>query len=247
MSKASTVSRSMIAALAAIGISSTAQAGSLSVSPVSVTLDEKMQTAAVTLRNEGDESRVVQTELLRWTQQNDEDVQTPSHDLLVNPPIVTLRPGQTQIIRVGLNRKVDKAQELAYRLYVTEVPPPPKEGFTGLRIALRLGLGVYVTPKAKLVDRLDWSASRNQEGNLILSLRNSGNHHVRMTNVKVRDAVTGKQLAEWQQPHITLLAGQSRQISLSLPADWRGSQASLVATTDDGVAETRIGLEQPAR
>ena len=41
----------------------------------------------------------------------------------------------TQIIRIGLNRRVDKTQELAYRLYISEVPPPPKEGFTGLRIA----------------------------------------------------------------------------------------------------------------
>lgn len=246
MSLNSTVSRWLFAGLLCAGLSASAVAASLSISPIVVTLDEKKHSAALTIKNEGSEARVIQTELLRWTQENGENIHTPSRDILVNPPISKLQPGQTQIIRIGLNRKVDKAQELAYRLYVSEVPPPPKEDFTGLRIALRFGVAVFVSPKAKLIDKLDWKAARNPEGALQLTLRNSGNRHLRLTSLKVRDPGNGQQLAKWQQSHIILLAGQARQISLPLPPGWQGKQLGLIAGTDDGLAETRIELDQLA-
>ncbi len=237
------VSRLMTSALLTLGITAVAQAASLSVTPINVTLDEKKHSAALTLKNESDETKVIQTELLRWTQENGENIYTPSRDILVNPPIAKLQPGQTQVIRIGLNRKADKAQEQAYRLYVSEVPPPPKEGFTGLRIALRFGLAVFVSPKAKLVEKLEWKATRGTDGTLQLTLLNSGNRHMRLITLKVRDPGNGQQLAEWQQSPFTLLAGQARQITLPLPSEWRGKQLGLVADTANGLAETRIELE----
>jgi len=239
--------RKLLAGLLLSGVSASVLAASLSISPVVVKLDEKTRTAAITLKNEGSESRVIQTELLRWTQKDGENVHAPSRDILVNPPIATLQPGQTQIIRVGLNRKADKVQELAYRLYISEVPPPPKEGFTGLRIALRLGLAVFVPPRAKLTGKLDWKAARNQKGDLQLTLRNGGNRHLRLVSLEVRDPDDGRQLAELQQPLPTLLAEQTRQLSLSLPTDWQGKDVRLVASTEDGLVETRVKLEQAAK
>lgn len=247
MFTATIVSRLMTLALLALGIAATAQAASLSVTPVHVTLDGKKHSAALTLRNEGRESRVIQTELLRWTQENGENVHTPSRDILVNPPIVTLRPGRSQVIRIGLNRKADKTQELAYRLYISEVPPPPKEGFTGLRIALRLGVPVFVAPAAKPVSRLEWKAARSPEGMLQLTMLNNGNRHIRLNTLKVSDPLNGQQLAELNRPQHTLLAGQTRQISLPLPPGWEGRRVTLRAGAEnDGAAETQIELEQPA-
>ncbi len=243
----SSASRLMAAALLSLAVTATAQAASLSISPVLVTLNEKKHTAALTLKNESSEAKVIQTELLRWTQENGENTYTPSRDILANPPIAKLQPGQTQVIRIGLNRKADKTQELAYRLYISEVPPPPKEGFTGLRIALRLGLAVFVSPKASPIDKAEWKAARSPEGTLELTLLNSGNRHMRLTSLKVRDPGSGRQLAEWQQEAATLLAGQTRRITLTLPPDWQGEQLGLVAGTDEGLAETRVELEQSAR
>lgn len=243
----SPVSRLLRATLLALVFNATAHAASLSVSPILVTLDEKKHSAALTLKNESNEARVIQTELLGWAQQNGENIYTPTRDILVNPPIATLQPGQSQIIRLGLNRKVDKTRELTYRLYISEVPPPPKEGFTGLRIALRLGLAVFVSPKAKPIDKQDWKAARSPEGALQLTLRNSGNRHMRLTSLKVRDLSNGQQLAEWQPSPTTLLAGQARQISLPLPPGWQGKQLGLVAGTDEGQSETSVELDQAAR
>lgn len=245
MLTASSVSRFIAAALLSLA-ATVAQAASLSISPTLVALDEKRHSAALTLKNESDEVKVIQTELLRWTQENGENVYAPSRDILTNPPIAKLQPGQTQVIRIGLNRKVDKEQELAYRLYISEVPPPPKEGFTGLRIALRLGIAVFVSPRATLADRMEWKAARDPDGALQLTLINSGNHHLHMNSLKVRDPGDGRQLAEWKHPPFTLLAGQSRQISLPLPPGWQGRQLGLVVGADDDLTEATIELAPPA-
>src|SRR5512135_2314395 len=179
MLTSSAITRLLTAAMLAGGIAAGAQAGSLTVTPVVVTLDDKTHTASLTVKNEGHEARVVQTELLRWTQKNGADVQTPSRDILVNPPMATLQPGQTQTVRIGLKREADNMQELAYRLYLTEVPPP-SEGFTGLRIALRLGVPIYVLPKAKPSARVGWRAARAPNGSLLLTVLNDGNSHLRV-------------------------------------------------------------------
>lgn len=231
----------------ALSVTAAAQAASLSVSPIVVDLAQDRQTAAITLKNEGNESRVVQTELLRWTQRDGENIYAPSRDLLANPPMATLQPGQTQVIRVGMNREADAAQELAYRLYISEVPPPPREGFTGLRIALRLGLAVFVSPTAKPAGRLDWRATRNLQGAVRLTMRNGGNRHVRLTGLKVRDAGSGQHLAELRESQFTLLAGQSRPVPVALPAAWQGRQLNLLASTEEGDFESRIDVERAPR
>ncbi len=238
------VIRLMTAAVLA-GIAAGAQAGSLTVTPITVTLDNQTRGAALTVKNEGDEARVIQTELLHWTQKDGVDKQAPSRDILVNPPLSTLQPGQTQIVRIGLKREPDNAQEMAYRLYLTEVPPP-SEHFTGLRVALRLGVPIYVSPKAKPSARLEWQAARTSSGGVLLTALNDGNRHLRVDSFKIIDPGTGKALGAWRQA-FALLAGQTRPFSLARPAGWPGGQVNVHANTADGPSETRVEVPLPAR
>ncbi|HEY5995208.1 MAG TPA: fimbria/pilus periplasmic chaperone [Gallionellaceae bacterium] len=244
MSTGSAVGR-LITALVFAGAATGVQAGSLTVNPVVVTLDDKTHSAALTIKNEGSEVRVIQTELLRWTQKDGADVQTPSRDMLINPPLATLQPGQTQTVRIGLRRQVDNAQELAYRLYLTEIPSPG-EHFTGLRIALRLGVPIYVSPKARPDARLGWQATRAPNGALMLTLLNNGNRHLRVDRFKVIDPGTGRELGASRPGPFTLLAGQARRYSLALPAGWAGGRVSMLTTTADGSDETRVEVPGPA-
>jgi fimbrial chaperone protein len=239
----SSVLRLVSASLLSLLVTATAQAASLSISPILVTLDEKKHSAALTLKNESNEAKVIQTELLRWTQENGENIYTPSRDILTNPPISKLQPGQTQVIRIGLNRKADKAQELAYRLYISEVPPPSKEGFTGLRIALRLDLPVYVQPRETQNNRLNWKASRNANGEVLLTLNNMSNHHIQLKDIKLNEGAGGCQLVDWQPAGFVLLAGQSRQIRLKPDIEWNGRQLEFTAHINDGLVAAKVELE----
>ncbi len=226
-----------------LGLASPAQSTSLSVTPVRVTLDAQHRSVAVTLHNESDEAKVIQTELVRWTQEDGNNVYAPSRDLLVNPPMFTLKPGKRQVIRIGLNRKADTKNERAYRLRLTEVPPPPKEGFTGLRIALRLDLPVYVQPRETQTNLLNWKASRNANGEVLLTLSNMSNHHIQVKDIKLNEAAGGCRLVDWQPAGFVLLAGQSRQIRLKPDIEWNGRQIEFIAHINDGLVAAKVELE----
>ena len=83
---------------------SAVHAGAFSVNPVRVTLSAKQPVAALTVRNESNEPTLVQLEALAWSQSLGKDVTIPSADVLATPPIFTLAPNGSQIVRVGLRR-----------------------------------------------------------------------------------------------------------------------------------------------
>lgn len=124
----------------------TAGAGSLYLNPVRLSLSADHAVEVVTISNQGAEPSVVQLETMAWTKTAGGDVYSPTTDLIAAPPIFTLPPGGSQIVRIGLRNALDPRSELNYRVYFQEVPPPPKPGFQGLNVALRLGVPVYVTP-----------------------------------------------------------------------------------------------------
>src|SRR4051812_46070459 len=106
--------------LGAVGV---ANAGSFAVNPVRATLSAKQTVSSLVVRNSGSESTVIQLEVVNWAQEDGKDVYTPTKELLATPPIFTVPPGGSQVVRVGLRRATDSQRELAYRLFLQEVPP----------------------------------------------------------------------------------------------------------------------------
>src|ERR1700692_3246012 len=92
-------------------------AGSFQVNPIRVEMTKGATTADITVRNDGEEAIVVQSSVVAWTQDNGQEVYTPTTEALVTPPIMTVPPGGEQIVRVGLRRPPDPQRELTYRLY----------------------------------------------------------------------------------------------------------------------------------
>lgn len=216
------------------------QAGSFSVSPVRVTLSTSAPISAITVQNDGKESVVVQLEAMAWAQQAGKDVYTPSSDILATPPIITIPAGGSQILRVGLRRTPDPQRELTYRMYLQEVPPPPKPGSTGVQVALRLGLPVFVAPVAEQpVAALVWGISRVHDGKHQVSLKNSGNSHVQVANFKLVSA-DGSDLGT-QQVAGYVLAGQTVNFQAKdIKAPASGGQLRLVAQTDVGQIDSGL-------
>lgn len=220
-----------------------AQAGTISVNPVRATLSAGEQVGALTVRNDGAGTTVVQLEVLSWSQQDGKDVYTPTREILANPPIFTIPAGGEQIIRVGLRRAPDPKRELSYRLYLHEVPSPPKPGFQGLQVALRIGVPVFVIPTdVAATPALRWQAIRTPEGQLKLGLSNSGNAHVQVANFKL--AQPGKEAARTQDVAAYLLPGQSREwlVTAAVPP---GERLHLFAQTDAGDVHAELVVEKP--
>ncbi len=218
-----------------------AHAGSFGVDPVRLTLMAGATSTSLLLENKGDEPVLVQAELMAWSQEDGKDVLTPSQDLVVSPPIFKVAPGAAQTVRVGLLRPADPERELTYRLFLQEVPPPPPPGQVGVTVALRLGLPVFVLPRGRALPLLSWRATHAAEGQIELSLSNSGNAHVQAIDCKLY-RLDGTLIAE----HVLatyVLPGQARSWKIKPSQPWRTEKLKLTARTDRGDVTAEIAPE----
>ena len=220
-------------------------AGSFQVNPIRVDMSARVTAAALTIRNDGDEPVVVQLSVLAWSQELGEDKYGATNEALVTPPIATIAAGAQQIVRVGLRRPPDPRRELAFRLFVQEVPPPPKPGFNGLQVALRVGLPVFVAPLAPSTRQLAWAAKIEPDGAIRLTVRNTGNTHVQISDFELRP--TDDEVAVAHEAGLAYaLAGESREWLLrNLNArSTKATELRLKAITDAGEIEAVVKLER---
>ncbi len=170
--------------LAAAG---SAAAGSFSLSPIRVEMDRAHTTGVVTLRNDADAPVTIQIESVAWSQPDDADHYAPSRDLIVTPPVFVVPPKGEQIVRVARRPGADTGSEIPYRLYFQEVPDSTPQTGTGLKIALRVSIPVFVLAAGANAD-LKFGAERNAEGGIDITASNSGRAHVQVTDFEVTTA-----------------------------------------------------------
>lgn len=183
-----------------LSMAGTTRAGSFQVSPLRATLSGSQPVSALTVRNAGTQPAVIQLEAMAWSQPAGEDKYVPAPDILATPPIFTVPAGGSQVIRVGSRRPADASSERAYRLFLREVPPPPKPGFKGLQMALQISLPVFVLPATKAAPELHWQAASATNGQLRIGVTNRGTAHVRLTDFKLSPAGSPRHLPMSVQP-----------------------------------------------
>ncbi|HJW26479.1 MAG TPA: molecular chaperone [Rhodocyclaceae bacterium] len=236
--------RKLLFGLALACLAQAAGAGSLSVSPIRVNLSEAAPTAALTVENTGNAPIVAQAQMLRWTAVGEEDRHEPSDEVVVTPPIMTIQPGRSQIVRVGLSRSADPQRELAYRLYLEEVPPPPRPGSQGLQVALRVGVPLFVAPNGAAEPKLTWRIVQSSSQAVAVEATNAGNGHLRLLNLSLGAVDSERSLARRQIPGY-LLPGQSRRWIIPLKEPLSAERVRLSADSDRGAANVELDVERP--
>lgn len=215
-----------------------AVAGAFAVNPVRLALGKGRSASAMTVHNQGAEPAVIQIEALDWSQQDGAEVLGPTLDLIATPPIFKLAAGASQIVRVGLRGPApDPRREVAYRLLLKEVVPPPAPGTQGVQVTLNISLPVFIEP-ASARPSLRWQA-RYEAGQLRLTAFNEGNVHVQVTGLGLPDVA--------RQPDIKpayLLQGQQREWRFATDTAPTGP-LRLVARTDAGETTTNLALMAP--
>lgn len=185
-------------------------AGTFNVSPVRLTLGPDAKSLPLTITNDNDDAVVIQVRAMRWSQEKGEDVYEPTSEILVTPPIFNLSARKSQIIRVGLRRALDPERELSYRLYLSEVPRAAKPDATTIHMSLTLAIPVFVTGSNAARPALQWSMTRSAQGVSTLTVRNDGNAHAQVADLKLMPIGEDTVLA--RRPAATyLLAGTTRE------------------------------------
>lgn len=173
-----------------LAAAATAAASSLSVAPIRVELSTKERTAVLTVRNQEDSPVVVQVRPTAWSQQDGQDQLDDTHDLLVTPPLFTVPPKGLQVLRIALLREPDPSRELPYRLVLSEVPQAVPAQTTGLRVALRITLPVFVAPKVHGAPDLTWSHRWQPDGTLEVVAHNRGTAHLQVFDFDVQGSAS---------------------------------------------------------
>jgi fimbrial chaperone protein len=142
------------------------------------------------------------------------DVLTPTRDLIISPPLFEVPAHAQQIVRIGLRIKPERDRELDFRLFLREIPPPPKPGFVGVQVALQMSLPVFLAPVAPSQPSITWSAQRTTQG-LRLEVENTGGAHTQITHLV---ATLGKTVVYDQALALYVLPASHQQILIPLHA-----------------------------
>jgi fimbrial chaperone protein len=227
--------------LAAAG---TAAAGTFSIAPVRVELSGAQRTAVLTVHNDDAAALVVQVSTLNWAQAAGEEVYGVTRELLATPPVFTLPPNGEQIVRVALRRDPDAARELDYRLLLAEVPQPVDKSFTGLRVALRLSIPVFVKAVSPTPAALVWRAQWQADGQLAVSASNAGQAHVQVSDFTLRFA--GSEATARGVVSRYVLPGSTVTWKIAPPTGVaQGSAMTIHGASDQGDFQADVALAGP--
>lgn len=207
-----------------------ALAGMVSLSPLRVHFDASQQSGVVQVQNIGEHAISMQVEAREWSQSEDgTDQYESTSDVLAVPPIFSIEPGETQLVRVGMLADQSTEKELTYRLFLTELPQPLDDSRRRqLRMRLRISMPVFTAPAVVSNPTLELVGAAVEEQGLRATFRNTGNTHVRVEELT---AVRGDgQEAERQEKAVYLLAGTQRDFLFDSASG--ESISRLIAVTD---------------
>ena len=220
----------------------------IALNPISVSLDAKRPADAVTLSNGTAENKVIQVEIMNWTHENGEDRFRPATDMIVSPPMFRVAAGAKQVVRVGTKSRglATSPTEKTYRMFFQEVPETAPSsaaagGGAALRLLLRFGVPVFIKPAKPLPDSMSWRALRHHDGTIALSVSNTGNRHVKLSEVKLESAARVLNADGFAY----VFAGETYAWILKPGAAVSAGEATVSASTDDGPVHASLALQGP--
>ncbi|BCM25872.1 fimbrial biogenesis chaperone [Methyloradius palustris] len=217
----------------------------LQISPLRIEFSTKLPSTTITVKNRGDSPSLVQAQIFRWAQQNGQDVLEPSRDVLVSPPVFTVKAGGEQILRALIRIQPQDKKEITYRLVLREVadqvnPDPTQQG---VRVLLGFSLPVFINPANKPEQKLIWEAKKLDERKLAVALKNEGDSHIQVTSFQLENT-SGNVIKQTQMAYV--LSENERQWVFDIDAiDSLGASLTVVAKTDNGELREKVALERP--
>lgn len=209
------------AALAFTGaLAAAADASTFSVDPTIVTLPKGNSSASIAVTNQSHEPLRLQLSGFSWHQKSSGEMQLdPSQNLVFFPQLLTIGPGETRRVRVGLTSP-RTATEQSYRVFLEELPSlssviNPKAASISIR--MKVGVPVFLSPLAQASSKGDVRNVAVRGGMLSFDVVNTGNVHfvVRQARVVAKDArgatLLDKNLSGWY-----VLPGETRHFALPI-------------------------------
>lgn len=214
-------------------ISSPSSNATMLIDKIRVNLSASQQIDSIKISNPDKTHKlIVNITPKQWTQKDGKDNYAQTKEILIAPPIATIKPESSQIIRIALRRPIDPQQELAYRLYFREIQPFDREKANnkGVIFRMQFSVPVFIAPQAAISQKLIWRVSREKSG-ILITLQNLGNNHVQIKNFSLKAEGQDKPLINMNLASY-LLPGQTGKWPIK--GNFNTAKIILIASTDQG-------------
>lgn len=226
-----------LAAIAVLSAALSAKSQSLSVLPVNIQMAPGEQATALTVTNEGTGKTAVQIRVYKWNQEADNDELTATNEVVVSPPIASIAPGDSQLVRLIL-RHPAQGREATYRILLDQIPPPAELGV--VHVVLRLSIPIFAQPAARAVADVQFHLEV-EDRQMYLVADNHGLRHEAIRGIELQ-ASDGRKLKVESGASPYILAGTTRhwkiETSDSLPLP--DGDLHLTAHSDAGAIEQQV-------
>ncbi|SEH12318.1 fimbrial chaperone protein [Sphingopyxis sp. YR583] len=172
------------------------QPGSILIWPVNPVIQGDDRAAALWLENPGKTPVTLQVRVYAWAQPDGRDAYAQQDEVLGTPPIVTIQPGERQLVRLTRTTPPPAVAEKPYRVIVDEIPTSDAPTSPGAAVSFRMRYSLPLFSYAQSAARegkakakaalpapaLHWRSSSDADGTF-LEIRNTGAGHARLTDV----------------------------------------------------------------
>jgi len=184
----------------------TAIGQALSVLPVNVLLSPGQKATSLTVTNNGESETAIQIRAYSWSQPDGNDQLTASDEVVASPPLATMAPGASQVVRLIL-RQSPEGREATYRILLDQIPPPAQPGV--VNIVLRMSIPIFAQPAIRSFADVQFHLERNA-GQIYLVGFNAGNLHESIRDI-VLTTSDGRKLKPESNASPYILAGVTRR------------------------------------
>ncbi len=216
-------------ALLAFSAASPSEAQSLKVSPIMIDLPQGAASTVVTLETDKKEGVAVQARVFRWSQADGEDKLEKTEDVVVSPPVLTVRGGAPSTVRLIRVAKTPVSGEETYRVLIDEIPDRKTLQAGTVAFAVRQSVPVFFDGIDARPGSITWR-SVEHKGKLVLEASNAGQKRVKLTRLNVTDENNHDLVKNGGLAYV--LGGQTKTWELSGAA--AGKSLTIKAESDKG-------------
>jgi fimbrial chaperone protein len=190
------LARAVLAAAGVVAVSAgdASAQSTFSVDPLIVKLNGQTNNVVLTVTNPMTKDISFEIKAFAWDQSppNGEMALTPTTDVVIFPPLVTVKARTTQRVRVGTTL-APGAIEKPYRIMIEEMPSAAAPSGSQVNVRTRIGIPVFIeATNPALSGRIDSVSVNGRAVSIVLS--NTGNTHAVVDNIIVRGMTGPDQL-----------------------------------------------------
>jgi fimbrial chaperone protein len=161
--------------------------------------------------------------------------------VVVSPPLASIAPGATQVVRLILRLPPSSAdREATYRILIDQIPPPAEPGI--VNIVLRMSIPIFALPTTRAVSIVRYHVELHA-GQMYLVGSNDGLRHEAIRDIAL-SPTDGRKLTPGPSASPYILSGATRRWAIPAqgPLPLPGENLQLTAHSDAGAIDEPVSV-----